>query len=446
MSDRHGKTGGDEHSDAERTGAASRDEGTDRTAADTGQTPQGDAPGEEETPEAEVVFPWEGDPPSAIAEDTARLCAKGPRPAGSLEETIAADYLRSSMEALDLEVILQRFNSPGATAWVMAAHMAAGLVAAALAWLSSTLAFVLLAAVLISFIGEWYFKINWLSGLLPAVRSQNVIGHYLPPKDAKQVVVLTSHMDSPKAGMLFSTGLAKRLRDIGIAAIPAAGLGGLTLTTLIETFNGGGLLIDLLFWLSVAILLISFAFALQWAYGTATEGASEASGMAAVLETARRVAKAKPRDTEYYFVAFGAHHGMLAGARHFVETFSSRIPPETAIIINVDSVSAGDLRLVGQEQALCRVSYPDPLLWAMARRLTATDKKLDGITAAVSSAPTDALPLAMAHYPAVTLAGMRGDGMPFHGGLPIDTIDRQTWRDADRALYLIEALVKDMKS
>ena len=445
MSDTHNKPDDDLRDDAEQPEAGADGEQSEDTAIPPGEEA---APGDEpaEAPEQkETVFPWEGEPPSVIAEDTARLCAKGPRPAGSLQETIAADYLRSSMEALDLEVILQRFNSPGATAWVVAAHMGAGLIAAALSWLSTTLALVLLAGVLVSFVGEWYFKINWLSGLLPVVRSQNVIGHYLPPKEAKQVVVLTSHMDSPKTGMLFSMGLARHLRDIGLAAIPAAGLAGLTLAAFVETFNGGGFLIDLLFWLSAGVVLIALMFAEQWGYGLASEGASEASGMAAVLEMARRVAKAKPRDTEYYFVAFGAHHGLLAGARHFVETFSSRISPKKALVINIDSVSAGDLRLVGQEQSLCRFSYPDPLLWSMARHLTITDKKLEGIKKGISSMPTDALPLAMAHYQAVTLAGMRSDGMPFHGGLPIDTIDRQTWQDADRSLHLIEALIKEMK-
>ena len=397
----------------------------------------------EEVPDAER--PWNGDPPAIIAEDTARLCGRGARTAGSLEETIAADYLRSSMEGLDLEVILQRFSSPGSTAWVLAVHMGLGVVAAMLSGLSSTLAAIALIAILLSFVGECYFRLHWLSALMPSLRSQNVIGHYLPPKDPKQVVVLTSHMDSPRSGLLFSTGLARRLRTLGLATIPAASLLLLTAVILMEALGGGGFIIGLLFWIAVAGTLISGAFAANWGMGTPVEGASDASGMATVLEMARRVSKAKPRETEYYFVAFGGRHSMLSGSRHFVETFSSRLNPEQTIVINVDSVSAGELRLVGQEQSLCKQSYPDPLLWVAARRLAMKDKRFEGIKPAVAIILGDALFLAMARYHCVTLAGMRSDDMPFHGGLPLDTLERQTWQDADRSLDFIEALIKDMK-
>lgn len=223
----------------------------------------------------------------------------GPRPAGTRSEELAADRIRREFESYGLRVKIQRFefadrNSRArATASLMGAAFISSLfiqpLASLLIWSTALIAWRLLGK------------------LMPKRRSQNIVATLGPGKSRAQVAI-TAHYDSSPYVMGRKLHIILRLTFLPLV---------LALTVLLIARAAGLLGGWGPIWGASAALLLPICAGMFMAAGRgASPGANDnASGVAVMLEVARVLARAPPRDVRATFAALGAEEHGLVGAQ-----------------------------------------------------------------------------------------------------------------------------------
>lgn len=315
----------------------------------------------------------------------------GPRGSATAEEAKAADYVAGQLAALGLSPERQTFLS--ATSAYRPYALAAGLALLSLLlfWqpqpVGAAAAALLTAVALGSLLLELQFRPNLLRWLLPIEQSQNVsvvvpcrqpplqttadedapMGAIAPRADCPATVVITAHLDTHRTPLLFRSPFWLKvfgwLMPAGLAALAV-----LLALCAVGIFIPAPAL-RLLALAPGLVMLVLFALMIQADLTPYTRGANDnASGVAAALWLAERLAASPLENTQVYLVFTGCEEVGCYGADAW---FSANRPAlNGAFHIALDQVAgAGAQPVVVSSERFLTTAHSDPGLLALAGRV-----------------------------------------------------------------------------
>lgn len=349
-----------------------------------------------------------------------RLLAELPgRHAGSADEREAATRIASWLEELGVdEVTRPSIATRPLPAGVLALHLGLGALGV---WWGGLLGAALALLAAGSFRRELRGGAPLLSRWLPSPASCNVVGRAGAKRPARRVV-LSAHIDTTRAGWLFSRRFAdffarrarrraaSRRPPPGPYALPEGLLWAAALLAIAAWLGGGGFLLGLARFGAGAALLVGCGLGLQWAFAEPSPGANDnASAVAAMLTCAEQLLAQLPADVELWVVGTGAEEVGCCGMHALLDAHPewSR---ETTWFVNFECVGGGSLHYVRSEGTLAKTGYPPPLV-ELARRV-ASGGAFGSVEPVDLMAGTDGHVPAERGYPALSLISLEANGVP----------------------------------
>jgi hypothetical protein len=256
----------------------------------------------------------------------------------------AAEYVAERLRALGVEdVALEPYRWPRTHVWAQLPHLAASFGGP-----------LVRAAALVSYELDQSGRVQWVQRFLPKGDGLNVVARVPAARAASRTFVLVAHLDAQRTGLIWNrrlveAGAKRRLKTRSMT--PAALL------------SAPALLLPWrwLKWVGLALLV-------DTATSRTVPGANDnASGVAALLEVARRLAAEPLEDTDVLLVFPGAEEAGMGGMRAFLDTH--RLDPSTTFVLGLDTVGSGTPILAEAEGALLRHRYAEEDLARVAGEL-----------------------------------------------------------------------------
>lgn len=266
-----------------------------------------------------------------LGADIAALAGMVRDSAGAGERASAA-WIASRLSEVDgvEDVRVEPYRGPTTYAWAHLVHALAGLVAALRG--SRLLAL----GVLASYELEVSARRPWLRRWLPSGEGANVVAR-IPGRGARRsTLVLVAHHDAARTGWMWDPRIVQARaarRNRRQATDPAAGpVAAAALLVASGTRVGR--------WVGGALHTLMAALVLDVARRPTVPGANDnASGVAAVLELARRLA-ADPLDGVEVLLAFpGGEESGMGGMAAFLDAHP--LEPQTSFVLGLDTVGSG---------------------------------------------------------------------------------------------------------
>ena len=249
----------------------------------------------------------------------------------------------------------------------------------------------------------------------------------LPARGAhRRTVVLVAHHDAARTGLMWDP----RLTGPGDRAAAESGKrASLALLPELALAAAG-----VLRWrkLPAAILALSAALALDQARSPTVPGANDnASGVAAVLELVRRLARDRPDGLELIALFPGCEEAGMGGMAAWLKSEQARaLDPARTLVVGLDTVGSGEPVVLAGEAGLWPTRYREEDV-AAAERLGLRRWSIGGWT--------DPALARFAGLPAISILSVRDGGFPnYH--LPGDTPDKVDFGCVERCLAAALAL------
>lgn len=293
--------------------------------------------------------------------DTIRHLAQeiGPRGSTTPQERRAAEYIASRLREAGMDTEIQPFYAPGTFSLTFSLIYLGFIVAVVLYHVSPLASSVLAILSLLFFVTE-QDGVETLSRLMPKGPSQNVRGVRSPSGKPKQRVIITAHMDSSRAALLWHPSMVAGFRRslilmiVAMLVIVALGLIGLVVPLrslwLVQ--------VACALYLAVSVLIMVH----RELFMKHTPGANDnASGVAVLLSAAETLVDLQ--HTELWAVATGCEEAGLFGMQRFME--AHHLDKENTYFINLDNLGAGKTAYTTGEGIL-RFYPSDPTLLKIA--------------------------------------------------------------------------------
>ena len=348
------------------------------------------------------------------------LCSFEERGAGTDAERRAANMLAGRLRAAGRRVEIEPTYVHPSYALVALIHVVVAIAASVISvsYPAPAFAAVLVAATALYF--DLSTRFYLARRLLFRRASQNVVSPG-PRPDAPLRLILVAHCDAARTGLIFgerSLRLARRLsprarRLLGpwrivfwggmAALLPALGL---RMAGIDAEWVAAIQLIP-------TVLLIVAAFALaDIALSKVVPGAYDnASGVAAVLSVAEELDAGDVEHLDVWVVFTGAEEALGEGMRAFLRSHRDEIDRERTVIVNVDSVSFGEVHYATSEGPVIATPM-DPELIELSEAIAAAGSEDHRARPLRSPLGTDALAAAVRGLRAITVTGLDADGLP----------------------------------
>lgn len=369
------------------------------------------------------------------------------RIAGSDPERRAAVHLAERLRAMGRDAEIQPIS-----VWPNYAltHMLHGLLAVigSLVSVEVPLAGVLIVGfALLSALGDMSGALFLVRRLTGRRASQNVVA---PDGSEKPgTIVLVAHYDVARSGLLFSrrmlerrAALAQRLRlPIGLGGVFALAMLVVLLCAGARALGLDSLLISVIQFVPTAALVLATAALADIQLSRPVPGAADnASGVAAVLELARRYG-GELEHFDLMAVFTGAQESMSLGMREWLRSQRSELPQGGTVVLNVDEVAHGTVRFAASE-GLVVAADQDAELVGICEDIAEGDDDRFGARAFASRTTSDALLARARGYRAITVSCLSAlDYAPDHHQ-PTDTPERVDPRSLERALEFCSELLE----
>lgn len=352
--------------------------------------------------------------PERMMDDVSALAEIPNRGPATEGEARAALYVSRRMTDLGLDPQVAPFRVVPHFPMAWALH-ALFLAATCLIAVTSPLAALIAQAlILISFWGDSTTRFYWIRSLLPSATSRHVIGRLAAKGEAKKTVVFAAHIDSGQMGMIMEPVQAERVcrfhkRVLGtqplmLSLVVAAFLTAPAAVICYRVMGPGGASAYVLLAAIVANLIPVVIFS-QLEFAKISPGANDnGSGVAVMLEMARRM-RAKPAEnTEVVFVGVGSEETYMMGMACFMEEHGHRFDRNHTYFLVPESCGNGTPRVIVAE-GVVSMHHHDPelagLVFLAARR---RGIKADPIT--LRTGGTDCTPPSVRGYAATGIICM----------------------------------------
>jgi len=369
----------------------------------------------------------------------------GPRPSASDSEKHAAEYVRDRLADFGCETAIEHFPALRTYSWLHILHFSMVIAAWAAMKNFPIASLIVSAAALVSYVLETS-SIDLLSRFFPGRISSNAIGFRIPRRPSLAKVVICAHIDSSRSALFFHPALVKNFRATYV----------LTLTAMILTVAASAVFIagpgTQWLWIASGIVNLQVLAAALMLIdreirGRHTPGAVDnASGVAAMLGAAEKLAGVQLDYTEIEFVGTGSEESGLFGIKHHIE--KNWHDKDRTYIINIDHVGTGNIAVATREGMILRRSAnPDLVADAMEFKLSSTGSppaKKDFRTML-----TDGYAALMRGYMAMSVMSFKDDGglANWHWHTDVaENISEDNLRDAsDLAAHLVMCIEEHSK-
>jgi len=362
----------------------------------------------------------------------------GPRGSASEAEGQAAEYAAERLRRAGFEVKIEPFRGLTTFSLPYGLIYSGFVLAAPLHLLSPAASFALALLSLAAFLTEIH-ALPTLSRILPKGQSQNVVGVRRPKGEVKRRVVISAHLDSSKAALLWHPRMVAGFRRSFLTMV------GAMLAIVLLGLVGLFLPLGRVWWAQLACSLYLSASVILLVHRELfmehTPGANDnASGVAVLLAAAEELSDLQT--TELWAVATGCEESGLCGMLAFMD--AHRFDRENTYFINLDNCGAGRVAYITAEGVLLR--YPsDAELLRLASQVIA-EEGLDVEPRAYHTLTTDALvPLTRGHK-AMGVMAFDEQGVLPNWHWPTDTVENVDQTAMDNALRLVVGVVRKLDS
>lgn len=333
------------------------------------------------------------------------LAAIPQRGSATVGERAAADFIAGELESIGLTARLEVESAHGTYWWPFGIPNAVAALAGVLAlrWRSGRSR---AAAAIVGGLTSWLIaediegRRRLLRSRLPQRRTTNVIAE-IGSSTASRCLVFHAHHDAARSGLMFHPSVSRVNGPIPVLAEIAAG----PLLVAAGAVRGSRLAIAA----GTALASLLAVLCADVSGRNVVPGANDdASGVAALLLLARRLAADPPPDLRVLVLSTGAEESLLEGMSGFARTHFSKLPVESTVFISIDSLGWRMLGLRSGENAL-RKHPADPRLVSRLREL-AESLEIRLQSGLRFTIPTDGYIPARAGYPTVNVCSAEPDG------------------------------------
>jgi hypothetical protein len=375
----------------------------------------------------------------SVIQTIERIVSFGSRWPGDEGDEPTVDHLAAELRAAGREVAVERIRVRPSYHVALALLAAIAVVGSVVSVSSAALGVVILLIVSIALYTDLTGRFSPIRWLTSPRDTANVSSPGTLP-DATHRVVLVAHHDAAHGGLLFARRASRRRRPSFLSRLAGR--------------------VDLVFWAAIAalaaavgrlvsgwdtntmsaiqfvptvLLVLLAALLVDAALSRVVPGASDnASGVAAVLEVARRLERRPAENVDVWIVFTGAKEGFMLGMRSWLAEHGGDLHKDRTWFVNVDTVGNGEVHHVTAEGFA--------LLYRHDRRLIAACERL-GSRPHVWRLGTDGVVPLMRGYPSVTLCALENGRIPnFHR--PSDTAENVDPEAVDAAADFVEKLVR----
>lgn len=341
------------------------------------------------------------------------------RRAGTPGDLVSAEWVAGRMREIGLEdVRIETFRCHSTWAIPYGAHALLGLLAARL---PARLRVPLALGAAISFEADYTGRDQTLRSLLPGAGvGHNVVGRV---GSGTRKLVLVAHHDAAHTGWVWDprfleSGRNHARRTGTTPSFIAAPLVALALIALGFRRIGS------------AVLGLNVALGVQSALSETVPGASDnATGVAGVLELARRYVAEPLEDTEVIVLCPSGEEVGLAGMYEWLRVQRTGYVPECCVVVSLDTLGAGEPVVARGESVTGRYRAEDLALVE------------EDVQRVILGAGTDAMAARYAGLPSVSILSWTDGGFTnYHR--PTDTADRVNWDSVERSVALADRTIR----
>lgn len=358
----------------------------------------------------------------------------GPRPSGSAAERKAAEYVAGRLGQAGFTVEIEPFRAL-TTFSLPYGLIYVGFIGACLLYLVSPRACFVLALLSLAVFRAEIRARPIFSHILPKKPSQNVVGVRPARQEATRRVILTAHLDSSRAALLFHPKLVPGFRLSFLITVDA--MVAILVLALIGLFRPLGWLwyLQLIctIYLGVGLLLLIH----RELFMAHTPGANDdASGVAVLVAAAEELSDLQT--TELWAVATGCEEAGLYGMHALMKAHS--FDRESTYFINLDNLGVGQVAYITAEGML--LAYPsDPTLVRLAEE-TVNEEGLDIRGRPFHTLTTDAVGPLVHGYKAMSIMAFDQQGVLPHWHWPTDTVENLEPTALENARRLLTGVVR----
>ena len=362
----------------------------------------------------------------------------GYRPPTSEGERSASKYISGVLENLGIVHQEEPFDSHKTFSYPLMIVWSVSVLGGLLSCSHGFPGFLLVTLGAVAFYQETICR-GWVARLLPRGSSQNVVGRIPAKGEPRRRVVLTAHYDTSRTGLYYHPRFVGGFRTAFlITALSVFGLpvfvllGGLFWSCLF------GLLRDLAtLWLFLNILVLAH----REVFGQDVYGANDnASGTGVMLAVAERIAKEPLQNTDVWIVATGCEEAGLVGMIGFLRRHEQEVEDE-ALILNLDSVGAGDLKYVTGE-GLIKAIPSDPELLMFSAEVVRENPALQLAPHEYRAFPTDASAALVGGYRAMSIMALDEEGVIPNWHWETDVAENLEEENLNEAEAFVDLLLK----
>ncbi len=339
------------------------------------------------------------------------FCEKvGPRPPCSNNEVKAAKLFYNKLKALGYNVENEKFTvHPGAYKASFRVPMILFILSVIFYWIYPLLSLIISILSCSILIGEMYFVKEVIDLLFPKKHSQNIISKIESQNQAKNLIIIGSHLDSN-----WEFPLIRKIRYGFIIIISINLISNVILLIILPMkiiinflkLETGFFYFELILYLiligSIPIALIQFFFIIS---NQPVMGANDnLSGMAVCYGIAKYYSHSenRPRNTEVWINAYGCEEIGSKGSKFFVKKYFNTI--KKAKVINLDMVGYKNSPVLIHKSEILGLVKMDYNLIFLIDKLT----KILNIKTKISSSMTytDSLSFARKHISTVSMSSL----------------------------------------
>jgi hypothetical protein len=355
----------------------------------------------------------------ALRADVGALSAVERR-AATPGDRVSAEWVAGRMRELGLEdVRIEPFRCHSTWAVPYGAHALLGMLSARL---PALLRVPLALATAVSLEADYTGRDQTLRSLLPGARSgHNVVGRI---GEGSRKLVLVAHHDAAHTGWVWDPRFLQSGRSHARRTGTTPSFIGLPLLALLLVALGFRRI-------GSALLGVNVILGVQSALSETVPGASDnATGVAGVLELARRCAAEPLDDTEVIVLCPSGEEVGLAGMYEWLRISKEGLTPSrNVLVVGLDTLGAGEPVVARGESVTGRYRDED---------LALVDADVQRV---VLGAGTDPMAARYAGLPAVSILSWTDGGFTnYHQ--PTDTADRVNWESVERSVALADRTIR----